>query len=169
MRTPYVRYSRVPIAMWLMRVHVLPSVCESPSKIRPTCQYESIYDLSLSLSAISIYLSIYLSYLCTLFLTLLFSVLLYRDTLHSGQKNKKFFKIKENVQTNHRAEAAETATVFKVLRRARLIGTGTTSVKASGALKRIRGQIRFKGPGYIRRRPDRGACIIWGFLGTANE
>ncbi|KYN44871.1 hypothetical protein ALC56_00867 [Trachymyrmex septentrionalis] len=47
MRIPYVRYSRVPIAMWypLMRVHVLPSVCESPGKTRPTCQYdESPYE-----------------------------------------------------------------------------------------------------------------------------
>ncbi|KYM77584.1 hypothetical protein ALC53_11925 [Atta colombica] len=121
---PYVRYSRVPIAMWypLMRVHVLPSVCESPGKTRPTCQYDDVI-------------------------------------------NKKFSKIKENMQTNKNM----TATVFKVLQRARLIGTGTTSVKASGALKRKRRQIRFKGPGYIRRRPDRGACIIWGFLGTANE
>ncbi|KYN19226.1 Quinone oxidoreductase-like protein 2 [Trachymyrmex cornetzi] len=108
----------------------------------------------------SIYLSIYLSYLCTLFLTLLFSVLLYRDTLHSGQK----------VRALSRMRHVFTVTVLKVLRRARLIGTtGTTSVKASGALKRKRGQIRFKGPGYIRRRPDREACIIWGFLGTANE
>ncbi|EGI67835.1 hypothetical protein G5I_03561 [Acromyrmex echinatior] len=162
---PYVRYSRVPIAMWypLMRVHVLPSVCEGLGKTRPTCQYdESIRVYNLELTKLHGLMTAFkLTEVASLFTELLNVIgWIYKDTLHSGQKNKKFSKIKENMQTNHRAETA----VLKVLRRARLIGTGTTSVKASGALKRKRGQIRF-----WEGERDRGACIIWSFLGTANE
>ncbi|KYN07759.1 hypothetical protein ALC62_01270 [Cyphomyrmex costatus] len=147
MRTPYVRYSRVPIAMWypLMRVQALPSVCESPGKTRPTCQYDE---------SIRVHDMHELKEHC-----------LYTDHTHISYSS--IFVLLSFFIQKHRAETAEAATVFKVSRKARLIGTGTTSVKASEALKRMRGQIRFKGPGYIRRRP--GACIIWGLLGTANE